>query len=143
MISRLPTFNRDRYEVALIFVGIYMIFKGFGYLHIIPHGYLPRGVDLISQFVTMETWGLVWMLIGVWCFFGAWNRSTENPYAAFCGLMISWGCAHIYGAIYKHVMENEVSQSIVAGSGYLCLGTVVAILSNRRTGKAAVRSHDE
>ena len=121
-----------RFEIASACASVYMLTKGMAYLGVVQDSaYLPRGLQLITQYVSIQAWGVLWLLVGLWALWAAFTRNTDRSLAAVAGLLIAWGFAHIYGAVEKLFILEESSNSLDRGVGYLAFGLIVGLLSKR------------
>ena len=125
MIQKQPT------RIALILIGLYSIIRGLAYLPPNKPEGLPGGLELISEIITIEIWGSIWLLIGVFAVFSAvMYYKTSIAWGLTVGIMLTWGSAFMFGAVID-LITNTPSRAYLSATSYMIPGLVIAILSRK------------
>lgn len=121
-------------RIALILMGLYAVIRGIAYLPFarLSDG-LPRGLELISEIITIELWATTWILIGAFSIFSAITAYKNNiAWALIVAIMIAWGSAFSIGAI-ESLFSGENSRDYLSATSYLMPAIVIGILSRHAT----------
>lgn len=121
-------------RIALILIGVYSLIRGIAYLPFARSSDgLPRGLELLSQFFTIELWALVWISIGLFSIFSAITAYKNNiAWALSVSIMIAWGSAYGIGAV-ENLFNGESSREYLTATSYLMPAFVIGILSRYAT----------
>lgn len=121
-------------RIALILIGAYSLIRGIAYLPFARSSDgLPRGLELLSQFFTIELWALVWISIGLFSIFSAITAYKNNvAWALSVSIMIAWGTAYGIGAV-ENLFNGESSREYLTATSYLMPAIVIGILSRHAT----------
>lgn len=116
-------------KIALMIAGIYCIIRGIAYLPKLNSGHLPKGLELISEYIPIEVWGGVWLSIGAFAILTVvLRRETKMAWSFIVGIMAAWGSAYLCGAGYE-IFHHGTTRSWLTASSYLLPATVFALLS--------------
>lgn len=115
--------------ITLLAIALTAIWRGQNYLTDgIPRGSLPP-IELISGFIPLPVWPIIWAIAGSVMFIGlVWRRGFAAG-ASFVAVMWAlWGIAFLWAAVAPTAQVSSGAE--VTGAGFLALGLAAWTLAS-------------
>lgn len=106
-----------RHSLVLIVAGTVYTTIGIVYLNTPQHGPTWRALDIAREWFSLDSWGVVWILVGVLAILSArWPPKVETwGYMALTALSAGWGAFYVLGVTFG---ENTLG-SLATGMMWL------------------------
>lgn len=86
---------------------------------------LPGGLRSITEVVTLNTWGILWLLVGLYGIRCAFCARDVKAISYIVGMTIVWGLAYTWGWLDSVIGPEPVNRDWLSAVNYLSMSLFI------------------